>query len=87
MAEDIHGCPTYRELEIVPELELFHDDDPLGVKSGSMHELLDMACEVMKMNPSWTFVEVRRLGEHQRPSQGVWRNPLEGRLIKSKVDG
>jgi len=68
-----------------PTFEVFHNGKPTGVKAYTYSDTLDLAVEVMKENPTWEQVKVMEGVTTYRGS--VWRNFLEGRLIKSKLLG
>jgi hypothetical protein len=85
MAVMIDPSEEVTEKPEVPRFELYYEGKPLGVWGFSLVEMLELGCEVMRLNPTWMHVRVHHDGK--RTMDGVWRNPLEGRLIKSKVDG
>ena len=49
-------------------------------------EALDEACRLMRANLAWNHVELRST-EDSKKVGGVWRNPKEGRLIRSSLKG
>jgi hypothetical protein len=81
------ACVTEKEIPavLVTPFEIFHEGKPTGVKAETYSECLELGVQVMKDNPSWVVVKVLQDGKAE--CGGVWRNPLEGRLIKSKELG
>ena len=65
---------------------LFYDGKDTGVTAITRRGGLDAGVELMQANPTWMKVEVRDL-EAKQTVGGDWRNPKEGRLIRSKESG
>jgi hypothetical protein len=80
-------CVTEKEIPAVPvaPFEVFHEGKPTGVKAETYSECLELGVTLMQQNPDWMHVKVLKDGKVYKG--GVWRNPREGRLIKSKELG
>ena len=69
----------------IPTHEIFHDNKPLCVYGAGWRAAMNLAADLMRKNIEWKHVEVRDI--HGNKCGGVWRNPCEGRLIRSKEMG
>ncbi len=66
---------------------LYYKGASLGLGAVTYSDCLDLGVDVMKAHPDWDKIEVRKLSDTSKMAGAVWRNPLEGRLIKSKLLG
>jgi len=80
-------CITEKEVPAIQRFHVYHDGQPTGFQATSFSQGLEAGVEAMKANPEWKVVEVRDLEAKEVSPGHVWRNPLENRLIKSKLTG
>jgi hypothetical protein len=85
-AEPAKSPETSDAAVVEARFELFHDGTSTETKAYTYSQALDAGVELMKSNPEWKHIEVRNL-ETNSKAGGVWRNPKEGRLIRSKMLG